>query len=102
MVVILSPRSVLSNNVADEISYAINNGKSVMPVMIEKCALPLRITRMQVIDATVDYQHALDQCMAEMRRAGVECVPAPSFAPSPAESTGSGLASPTWRRLRKC
>lgn len=66
LVVILSPRSVASENVADEISYAIDSGKSVLPVMIEKCVLPLRITRMHVIDATASYDRALDKCLAEL------------------------------------
>jgi hypothetical protein len=63
LVVILSPRSVESDNVADEISYAIDHKKSVLPVMIEKCRLPLRITRMQVIDATASFDRALEQCI---------------------------------------
>lgn len=67
MVVILSPRSVESDNVADEISYAIDSGKSVLPVMIEKCVLPLRITRMHVIDATGNYDKALQQCEAALK-----------------------------------
>lgn len=68
LVVILSPRSVASDNVMDEISFAIEKRKSVLPVMIEKCVLPLRITRMQVIDATGPYQPALRQCLAELGR----------------------------------
>ena len=68
IVVVLSPRSVVSDNVADEISFAIDGGKSVLPVMIEKCNLPLRIARKQVVDATANYQKALDQCVAELRR----------------------------------
>lgn len=63
LVVILSPRSAASDNVADEISFAIDHGKSVLPVMIERCPLPLRITRMQLIDATGDYDDALQQCL---------------------------------------
>ena len=66
LVVILSPRSVASENVADEISFAIDSGKSVLPVMIEKCVLPLRITRMHLIDATGNYEKALQQCLAEL------------------------------------
>ena len=62
LVVILSPRAIASDNVADEISYAIDTGKSVLPVMIERCRLPLRITRMQLIDATGDYDRSLQQC----------------------------------------
>lgn len=64
LVVILSPRSVESDNVADEISFAIDHKKSVLPVMIERCRLPLRITRMQVIDAIGSYERALEQCVA--------------------------------------
>jgi hypothetical protein len=67
LVVILSPRSVASDNVADEISFAIDSGKSVLPVMIEKCVLPLRITRMHLIDATASYDKALQQCLAELK-----------------------------------
>lgn len=67
IVVILSPRSVASDNVADEISYAIDSGKSVLPVMIERCVLPLRITRMHLIDATGSYEKALQQCLAELQ-----------------------------------
>jgi hypothetical protein len=67
LVVILSPRSVVSDNVADEISFAIDSGKSVLPVMIEKCVLPLRITRMHLIDATGSYDKALRQCLAELK-----------------------------------
>jgi hypothetical protein len=63
LLVILSPRSVESDNVADEISFAIDHGKPVLPVMIEKCRLPLRITRMQVIDATGNYERALGQAL---------------------------------------
>jgi TIR domain len=63
LVVILSPRSVESDNVADEISFAIDHKKSVLPVMIERCRLPLRITRMQVIDAIASYERALEQCV---------------------------------------
>ena len=66
MVVILSPRSVASENVADEISLAIDAGKPVIPVMIEPCALPLRLTRRHLIDATASYAAALQQCFAEV------------------------------------
>lgn len=69
IVVILSPRSVASDNVADEISFAIDGGKSVLPIMIERCNLPLRIARMQVIDATGNYEKAAHQCVAELKRA---------------------------------
>jgi serine/threonine-protein kinase len=36
--------------------------------MIERCALPLRLTRMQVVDATGNYDRALKQCLEELTR----------------------------------
>lgn len=71
LVVIVSPRSIASDNVMDEISFAIEKRKSVLPVMIEKCVLPLRITRMHVIDGTGSYDMALQQCLAELGRTPV-------------------------------
>ena len=64
VVAVLSPRSVVSENFADEISLAINSGKPVIPVVMEPCRLPLRLTRMHVIDATRGYDAALKQCLA--------------------------------------
>ncbi len=81
LVVILSPRSVASDNVADEISYAIDSGKSVLPVMIERCTLPLRITRMQVVDGTRDYGRALQQCVEAIGGGDLARNSAPRFSP---------------------
>lgn len=89
LVVILSPRSVASDNVADEISFAIDSGKSVLPIMIERCTLPLRITRMQVINATGSYDRALEQCVCELQRAAG--APASPAEPAP---TPKGIADP--------
>jgi hypothetical protein len=83
LVVILSPRSVASDNVADEISYAIDSGKSVLPVKIEACTLPLRLTRKQVVDATGSYDRALQQCLDELIRDDGPPVVAASPAPVP-------------------
>ena len=83
LVVILSPRSVESDNVADEISYAIDRGKPVLPVMIERCSMPLRITRMQMIDATGDYERALQQCLEVIASKVGGDKPAPKASPAP-------------------
>ena len=66
VVVVLSPRAVASENVADEISLAVDAGKPIIPVMIEPCQLPLRLTRKHLIDATGGYKWALEQCFAEI------------------------------------
>ena len=66
VVAVLSPRSVASENVADEISLAIDAGKPIIPVVIEPCDLPLRLTRRHLIDATGSYDLALQQCFDEI------------------------------------
>ncbi len=68
LIVMLSPRSAASPNVADEVSVAIERGKAIIPILVEKCNVPLRMTRMQFIDATTDYARALQRCLAEISR----------------------------------
>jgi TIR domain len=68
LIVMLSPRSAASPNVADEVSVAIDDGKTVIPILIEACKPPLRMARMQFIDATTDYQKALAKCLAAIGR----------------------------------
>ena len=82
MIVVLSPRSTASSNVADEVSVAIDSGKSVIPVLVEACTLPLRMTRMQFIDATQDYDHALRRCISEI--SGAAAHPARTETSTPA------------------
>ena len=66
MIVILSPRSVdscASSNVADEVSVAIDGRKDIIPILITPCTPPLRMTRMQFIDATKDLDDAIRRCL---------------------------------------
>ena len=64
LIVVLSPHSAASPNVADEVSVALDAGKRVIPILIEACTPPLRLTRMQFIDARHDYAGALKRCLA--------------------------------------
>jgi hypothetical protein len=66
MIVVLSPRSVASPTVADEVSVAIDMNKDLIPILIEPCTLPLRMTRMHFIDAARDYDAALRRCLTAM------------------------------------
>lgn len=99
LIVILSPRSVASDNVADEISYAIDSAKSVLPVMIEKCVLPLRITRMQVIDATRSYDKALKQCLNELNHPDRQACAQEDSAPAAVQQLGPELLATVTRQL---
>ncbi|MEH6762988.1 MAG: toll/interleukin-1 receptor domain-containing protein [Aequorivita antarctica] len=53
IVLILSKTSVASENVKDEISYAIGLDKTVNPIKIEECDVPMRLARKQFVDFTV-------------------------------------------------
>ena len=86
-IIILSPRSVASENVADEIGVALEGGKHVIPILYEKCTVPMRLARVQFIDATSDYQVALQRCMALVIGAsanGHTLATAPGLASAPA------------------
>ncbi len=50
--IILTPASIASENVKDEIGYAIDHGKRILPVLLENCEVPLRLRRFQYIDFT--------------------------------------------------
>jgi hypothetical protein len=85
LIVMLSPRSAASHNVADEVSVAIDDGKTLIPILIEACKPPLRMARMQFIDATQDYQKALAKCLAALEAAAptayVDAPPSAAVAP---------------------
>lgn len=61
LIVILSPVAVASANVMDEVSYALQNGKTVIPIIFKPCNIPLRLTRLQQIDFTNNYKIGLNQ-----------------------------------------
>lgn len=59
MLLILSPASVSSQNVMDEVSFALDEQKLILPVLYRTCKIPLRLRRLQYIDARTDYEGAL-------------------------------------------
>jgi len=52
LLVILSKSAVESDNVMDEVSYALEEGKTVEPVLLEECEIPFRLRRLQFADFT--------------------------------------------------
>ena len=56
MLVVLSPEAVDSHNVMDEVSYALEEGKQVIPVLYRPCKIPFRLRRVQYVDITGDYE----------------------------------------------
>lgn len=58
LIVVLSHTSVKSQNVLDEVSYAISQEKRIVPLMLENCSIPFRLARFQYIDFTKNYDTA--------------------------------------------
>ncbi|MCC7446721.1 MAG: toll/interleukin-1 receptor domain-containing protein [Anaerolineae bacterium] len=61
MLVLLTPSSVASQNVADEWSYFIEKNKPIVPLMVELCEVPFRLSRRQRVDFTGDYKTGFEQ-----------------------------------------
>ena len=47
VVVILSPSSVNSRNVLDEVSFALEKSKQIVPILYRDCEVPFRLRRIQ-------------------------------------------------------
>lgn len=69
--VILSPSSTNSENVLDEINFALSDKKLVIPILYRPTKIPLRLRRLQYTDFTQDYQSALNELIDAMRVLGV-------------------------------
>jgi len=67
LLVILSPVSVDSENVNDEISFALGKQKRVIPILYRDCDVPLRLVRLQHIDFRSDYKKGLGTLLAVLR-----------------------------------
>ncbi len=79
LLVILSPDSVASDNVMDEVSFALDEDKLVVPVIGRPCEIPFRLRRLQYIDCTRDYDTALAKLSHAL--AGGRAEPPPPPAP---------------------
>lgn len=67
LIAILSDNSVGSNNVLDEIYYALGENKRIIPVKISDCKLPFRISRHQYVDFEKDYTEGLNSLVAALQ-----------------------------------
>ena len=60
MLVILSPSSADSTNVDDEVSFALEEHKTVIPVLYRDCKIPFRLRPFQFVDFRGDYESGLN------------------------------------------
>jgi TPR repeat protein len=86
MLLILSVTSVKSKKVRNEIAFALDEGKTIIPVLYQDCMVPLQLRRIQNIDFRADYARGLK---ALLKVLGVEQQMAASVAAAPAVSKGS-------------
>lgn len=89
MLVLLSPSSASSQNVADEWSYFIEKRKKILPVLIQPCDVPFRLSRRQRVDFTRSYDQGLSELIRALNEPSAEdgsLVP-PSLPPQPATAT---------------
>jgi len=61
VLVILSSHSVGSRNVRNELSFALDAGKRVIPILYRDCKVPMALTRLQLIDFRTDYAWAIEK-----------------------------------------
>jgi|GEM_PF-3436594 len=63
VLIVLSKSSVGSQNVRDEIDWALDEGKIIVPILINECNRPLRIRRMQYTDFTKNTEEAFNELL---------------------------------------
>jgi hypothetical protein len=66
MIVVLSAPSVASVNVMDEVSYALGKQKTVIPILIQDCAIPFRLLRIQHVDFRRDYARGMTALLKQL------------------------------------
>ena len=67
ILVILSPASVISENVMDEVAFALEEKKQLLPILYSTCRIPFRIRRLQYIDFTKDFDKGLKHLLSTLK-----------------------------------
>jgi hypothetical protein len=91
MLVILSPDAVQSHSVMDEVSYALEERKRVVPVLHRPCKIPLRMRRLQYVELTPAYDDALSRLVTALQSGSAPAVVDPARTPAPTPTRRPGL-----------
>jgi hypothetical protein len=86
-----SEKSVSSNNVLDEVYYALEQRKRVIPVIYHDSKTPFRLQRLQHIDFTKDYQTGLGNLIEELKRVPAQEIFTPAGNPEIKQATKTFL-----------
>lgn len=60
MVLLLSTSSVKSENVLDEVAFALEENKTIVPILLEPCEVPFRIKRLTTYDLSKDLHYGME------------------------------------------
>jgi tetratricopeptide (TPR) repeat protein len=80
MVVVLSPDSVASTHVKNEIAFAEGDGDTIIPVLYRTCEIPLSVSSLQYCDLRADYASGIAELSARLRERMTEIGPSESLA----------------------
>ena len=83
MIAVLSPEALASNNMMDEVSYALEKGKPVVPILYRSCDIPFRLRRIQYIDFTASYETGFSQLLRALHVEHSSSAPTPTTPESP-------------------
>ena len=90
LLLILSPNSVDSPKVMSEVSFALEQGKTILPVIHHECKIPFRLRCLQNVDLTLNYDEGLGRLLEALE------VAAPPKMPEDAlKQAGQSLADPS-------
>jgi photosystem II stability/assembly factor-like uncharacterized protein len=67
VLVVLSPSSVESSNVQDEVTFALEERKIVIPILYQDCKIPLQIRGLHYADFRTDYARGLNALLRTLR-----------------------------------
>ncbi|HEY6508155.1 MAG TPA: SPOR domain-containing protein, partial [Vicinamibacterales bacterium] len=87
------PSSVGSQNVMDEVSYALEENKLVVPVLYRDCSIPFRLRRLQYTDFRGNHQEALNKLVAHLIAPPSDASASPASDPADGR-VGAGLHTP--------
>lgn len=68
LLVILSPASAASENVLNEVAFALDREKQIVPVLYRSCEIPLRLLRLKRVDFTSNYNQGLTTLVKKLRK----------------------------------
>ncbi len=85
LILVLSPDSVQSRNVRNEITWALDKKKTIFPILLKDCEVPLQLRRIQYIDFRTDYARGFADLLAHLQGqpASPDQLPAPPPPPPP-------------------